>query len=69
MSKSIPVKIRCQWKRDVRLPAKSLGSVYYCSNCSAWTANLPLYKNQICPAKDRRNWREGIRGRRIGDQQ
>lgn len=26
--------------------------LYDCLTCRQWTANLPLYKNEICPAKD-----------------
>jgi hypothetical protein len=28
--------------------------VYDCVNCTSWTANLPLYKDEVCDAKERR---------------
>lgn len=28
--------------------------VYTCAHCRAWTANRPLYLNEICPSRDRR---------------
>lgn len=26
----------------------------YCPECGGWTTNLPMYKDQVCPAKNRR---------------
>lgn len=38
------------WLRD---KVKGEG-VYRCSYCGEWTANVPLYFNDVCPAKERR---------------
>jgi len=50
-------ELRCDWKS---VPEKGRG-VYRCSQCGLWTANLPLYRNDVCEAKDRR---KGPRDRR-----
>lgn len=49
----IPEEIKHEWKARVgsAIPAHD------CKPCGAWTGNLPLYKNDVCPAKDRRKSR------------
>lgn len=27
---------------------------YDCTFCQSWTANLPAYRNEVCPKRDRR---------------
>lgn len=44
-----PVKVRHRWKKR-----KNRRGVYDCKPCGMWTANLLLYKMDVCPAKDRR---------------
>jgi hypothetical protein len=50
----IPKKIKCVYRK--RTPQWEAGSAscWQCINCGQWTANLPLYKNDICESKDRR---------------
>ncbi len=49
MSRHIPREIKCVW---MKRPGER--GVYDCLNCRGWTANLPRYRNGICPKKDRR---------------
>lgn len=44
-----PKDIRCVWT-----PRKGERGTYDCLDCGCWTANLPLYRFDVCPAKDRR---------------
>jgi len=34
---------------------------WVCLQCGQWTANLPKYKNEVCPKKDRRKAKEDRR--------
>lgn len=54
-----PIEIQCVW-----LARKGERGTYDCLNCKGWTANLPLYRTSICPAKDRR---QGAVDRRKGN--
>lgn len=56
MSKKIPAEVKCDWKQR----AGERG-VYDCADCKSRTANLPLYKDDVCEAKDRR---KGVTDRR-----
>lgn len=47
--RATPLEIRCQWTARKGKPG-----VYDCPNCKQWTANLPLYRADVCPAKERR---------------
>jgi hypothetical protein len=42
------IDVRCRWT------LKAKRGVYACRDCGSWTMNLPLYRNSICPQKDRR---------------
>jgi hypothetical protein len=33
---------------------KGTRDVFDCPQCGMWTANCPLYLNDVCPAKERR---------------
>lgn len=57
-AKKPPAEIRHEWKRT----DKKRG-IYTCQHCGTWTANVPLYFNEVCEARDRR---KGA-GRRAGD--
>jgi hypothetical protein len=46
-----PKNLQHEWKR--RGNNKRSG-IYDCKHCRQWTANMPLYRNEICPARDRR---------------
>jgi hypothetical protein len=55
--KRVPPEIKHEWRRtfqvgDMKLSSKS--RAYECPNCKEWTGNLALYKDEVCPAKDRR---------------
>lgn len=46
----IPAEVRCEWR-----PLKERGAgVYECLHCHCRTANLPLYRYDLCDARDRR---------------
>jgi hypothetical protein len=45
----VALVVRCNWVRR-----KKERDVYDCPNCGCWTANLPLYKETVCSAKERR---------------
>lgn len=51
-----PPEVRCRWKLRAKhkLGASVLTNVHVCQDCKSWTANLPLYKDMVCPKKDRR---------------
>lgn len=40
-------EVQHDWKRDTR-------GRHRCRHCQSWTANLPLYRYEVCPARDRR---------------
>lgn len=44
-----PAEVTHEWKRT----DKARG-VYTCQHCQMWTANVPLYFHEVCPARDRR---------------
>ncbi len=65
MRQRIPSKLKCDWRKAEltngidRIRILPWGSnrhtgTWMCKDCKMWTANLPLYKNQLCSAKDRR---------------
>jgi hypothetical protein len=41
--------VRHEWQRRT-----GTVDVFDCLHCRMWTANEPLYRNDICPARDRR---------------
>jgi hypothetical protein len=45
--KCVPSAIRCDWERTAP-------GTYTCRRCREWTANLPEYRDGVCPALDRR---------------
>lgn len=51
----VPEEVKHEWTLDESKPARA-GRIYrhVCQPCGQWTANLPLYKDDVCPAKDRR---------------
>jgi hypothetical protein len=49
MKKATPKDIRCVWTAR-----KGERGVYDCYDCGSWTANMPLYRATVCPAKERR---------------
>jgi hypothetical protein len=56
MSTRVPDVVRCEWT-----PREGKRGVYDCPRCGCWTANLPLYKDSVCQAKDRRKGPEDRR--------
>jgi len=48
--KYVPAEVRHEWFRKKDQPR----GTYECPHCKMWTANAPLYRNDICPALDRR---------------
>lgn len=46
----IPADVRHEWFRK----KGAARGVYECPHCKMWTANVPLYFREICPARDRR---------------
>lgn len=55
-----PVQIRCRY-----IKGKENGiTVHTCVDCGGFTANLPLYRYDVCPKKERRKRKQG---RREGD--
>jgi hypothetical protein len=60
----VPEEIKCDYAEDVskrKRYGRRVVRVYECRTCKRHTANLPLYKDDVCPAKDRR---KGLRDRR-----
>lgn len=55
---TIPQALRCRWTSR----GGSERDVYDCPDCGCWTANLPLYKLDVCEAKDRRKGKPDRRG-------
>lgn len=55
-----PVEVRHDWKR--RLNRRY---VYDCAACGQWTSNLPLYRYDVCPKKDRRKRTADRRGAHV----
>jgi hypothetical protein len=59
--KYAPKEIRCRWRlarvADFKEQAVTGSDVYFCPDCGSWTANLPAYHYDVCPAKDRRKRR------------
>lgn len=51
-----PSDVRCWWEKRATytLGNAVLKDVYVCPNCHSWTANLPLWKDSVCPLKERR---------------
>jgi len=59
----IPKLLQHRWTRCPKAACKKAAcphggahgsGVYHCPDCGQWTANLPLYKHNLCPAKERR---------------
>lgn len=57
---NVAEEVKHDWKKGERKQYRLRGGKrvtsqrYECPNCGQWTSNLPLYKNEVCPAKDRR---------------
>lgn len=49
-----PAEAMHDWIEDKRHGREA----YHCPACDCWTANLPLYRHEVCPAKDRRKGRD-----------
>lgn len=49
MKARTPPAVRHLWFRRDKGEA-----VYVCTACRSWTANLPLYRYDVCEARDRR---------------
>lgn len=45
-----PKEVRHRWYRRVGATL----AAWACPACKVWTANLPLFKMDVCPARDRR---------------
>lgn len=61
MKRRAPKEIRCRYVK-----AKQDGiTVHTCVDCGGFTANLPLYRYDVCPKKERRKRKTG---RRASDQ-
>ena len=41
--------LKHDWLEEANKPG-----VYVCDNCGCWTANLPLYKDEVCDSQERR---------------
>jgi len=61
MSVRAPKQVCHQWMKVTQDDLIALGmpgckrtGMYVCHNCDSWTANLPPYRYEVCPAKDRR---------------
>lgn len=52
MKKRVPKAVQHDWYRNV-----GYLSTYDCRVCKAWTVNLPLYRAEVCPRRDRRKRR------------
>jgi hypothetical protein len=52
--KKIPDEVKHDWKLRERARRAKGPQVYVCATCKSRTANLPLYKDDVCEAKDRR---------------
>ncbi len=66
MAKRIPKIVQHDWvyhKKGIWVGAQTVDKVWQCSRCKLWTANLPEYKHDVCPKKDRRK----NTGRRMED--
>lgn len=49
-TRPLPVEVQHEWKLD-----ESRGDdAYVCDVCDQWTRNLPLYRDEVCPKKERR---------------
>ena len=56
-----PIKVRHDWQKATKETLERFGfttpgmarGVYECPTCEGWTANLPLYRYEVCSAKDR----------------
>lgn len=47
--RTAPTEVRHEWRRT----DKRRG-IYTCQHCKMWTANVPEYFREVCPARDRR---------------
>lgn len=56
MKRPVPRKLHHEWTPRLDQPG-----VFDCPVCGQWTANLPLYRQEVCDAKDRR---KGLTDRR-----
>ena len=56
MMRATPEEVRHDWRlhKTHTIAGQTVANVYVCQACDAWTANLPLYRNEICQRKDRR---------------
>lgn len=50
MARPIPPEVRHDWTPN---PPRG-DTAYVCKTCNKWTANLPLYLDEVCPVKERR---------------
>lgn len=44
-----PAEVRHEWKRTDKKTGR-----YECRHCEMWTANVPLYFDDVCPSRERR---------------
>lgn len=47
-AKEISKDVLCEWT------PRGKTETYDCPNCGSWTANLPLYRSNVCSSKERR---------------
>lgn len=53
-----------QFKESYRLKdGPEIREIWVCDSCNLWTANVELYRNEVCGKKDRR---KGVSDRRGG---
>ncbi len=53
MSNKPPMAVQHVWVKSQDKAKRILG-VHRCGFCGMWTANLPLYRYDVCPKADRR---------------
>ncbi len=46
---SVPEEVKHAW-----VLRSGTVHTYDCTFCQSWTANLPAYRNEVCPKRDRR---------------
>lgn len=49
MSQKVPLIVQHTWTARHGTPG-----VYDCHICKSWTANIPAYRFEVCPKRDRR---------------
>lgn len=58
--KPVPKEIRCKWVRR----KSTFKDIYDCRLCGSWTGYFALYREAVCPSKERRKSKDERRQRR-----